>query len=208
MESVEVATAVLGWGDILKIVLASGVVATVIGWFKDWLFKSRERARDAKFAAIGVIAKLDLYVIQSRQSVRDYNEVTAGLDPQTHYQDWPRCVYPDLDIAEDELKQLGAEYSSDLAWLATEKALASEHLYSIYDASWDPTEVHAHKAEVVGYFGYEVYLLASKLRAAFGLPPFGLRWGIEDDFQDLLRSWEETKKEVAKRSWPRPTKEK
>src|SRR5690606_30895409 len=133
------------------------------GWIKDWLFKRRDRARDAKFAAIGVIAKLDLYVIQSRQSVRDYDEVTAGMDPQVDYQNWPRCTYPDLVIPEEALKQLDAEHASDLASLATEKALASEHLYSIHDASWDPTEVHSHKAEIVGYFGYEAYLIASKL---------------------------------------------
>ncbi|WP_256831706.1 hypothetical protein [Pseudomonas sp. Pse1] len=205
MEPVQVTATVLGWGDILKIVLASGVVASVIGWLKDWLFKSRDRARDAKFVAIGVIAKLDLYALQSRFNRRDYYEYSAGLDPHTHYQNWPNCPYPELDITNDELKHLDAEYASDLAWLTTEKALANEHLYAIHDASFDPTEVHAHQAEVVGYFGYESYLLACKLRGKHGLPSFGQRWGVSDEFPDLLLAWEETKKEVIKRSWPRQT---
>jgi hypothetical protein len=205
MESVQVGATVLGWGDILKIVLASGVVASAIGWFKDWLFKRRDRVRDAKFAAIGVIARLDLYVIQSRQNVRDYHEVTGPMDPHTHYQNWPRCSYPDLEVTEDTLKHLDAEHASDLAWLATEKALASEHLYWIYESSFDPTEVHNHKAEVVGYFGYEAHLLACKLRKSFDLPSFGHRWGVDEDFHDLHQAWKETKKEVIKRTLPRLT---
>lgn len=208
MESAQVVASALGWADILKIVLASSGVAAVIGWFKDLHLKKKDRALEAKFAAIGVIARLDLYAIQSRQNVREYSEVTAGMDPHTHYQNWPRCTYPELDFTDDTLKQLDTEHASDLAWLTTEKALASEHLYAIHESAYDPTEVHEHKAEIVGYFGYEAYLLARKLRQSYDLQPFGHRWGIEDDFPDLHRAWIETKKEVAKRSWPRPEKEK
>ncbi|KTC11324.1 hypothetical protein AO391_26500 [Pseudomonas marginalis ICMP 9505] len=199
MEVIQAATAVLGWGDIVKIVLASGVVAALIGVAKDWFFKSRERKQEAIFSAIGLVAKLDLYVIQSRRNVWDYSEAAAPLEPERDYQDWPTCAYPDLDISELALKHLNREHASDFAWIATDKALASQHLNAIYDASWDPTEVHAHKAEVVGYFGYEAYLLASKLRKEYGLPPFGQRWGVDDDFSDLAHAWQETKKEVAKR---------
>lgn len=201
------ATTVLGWGDILKIVLASGVVAAVIGWLKDWHFKKRDRAREAKFAAIGVISKLDLYSIQSRQNVRDYYDVTAGMNPHEHYRDWPTCSYPELVVDEDTLRQLDAEHASDLLSFAAEKALVRDHLYAIHEASFDPTEVDGHRAVIVGYFGYEAYLLASKLRESFGLPLFGRLWGIEDDFPDLLHYWQETKKEVAKRSGPRSESE-
>ncbi len=199
MEFAQTATAVLGWGDIVKIVLASGVVAALIGVAKDWFFKSRERKQEAVFCAIGLVAKLDLYVLQSRRNVQNYNELTAQLFPERDYQDWPSCSYPDLDIADVALKHLSREHASDFAWVATDKALASQHLSAIHDASWDPTEVHAHKAEVVGYFGYEAYLLAGKLRKEYGLPPFGQRWGVDDDFSDLEGAWRETKKEVAKR---------
>ncbi len=203
MEAAQLTANVLGWGDILKIVLASGVVASAIGWLKDWLLKSRDRARDAKFVAIGVIAKLDLYALKSRINRRNYYDFSASLVPERDYQKWPNCSYPELDITADELKYLDVEHASHLAWLTTEKALASEHLYAIHDAAFDPTEVDGHKAEVVGYFGYEAYLLACKLRSKHGLQSFGQRWGVSDDFPDLLQAWEETKKEVAKRSWPR-----
>ncbi|AMS13159.1 hypothetical protein A3218_02080 [Pseudomonas chlororaphis] len=160
MEVVQVTNAVLGWGEIVKIVLASGVVAAFIGWAKDLLFKSRERKQEAVFAAIGLVAKLDLYVLQSRRNVWDYKDFTAQLTPERDYQDWPACSYPDLDIPDSTLKQLSRQHASDFAWIATDKALASQHLSAIHDAAWDPTEVHAHKADVVGYFGYEAYLLA------------------------------------------------
>ncbi|WMJ01990.1 hypothetical protein [Pseudomonas chlororaphis] len=182
--------------------MASGVVAALIGWLKDWLLKSRDQARNANFAAIGVIAKLDLYALHSRSNVWGYHEETAGLDPQAHYQNWPSCSYPELTIADDELRHLDVEHASDLAWLTTEKALASQHLRVIYEASFDPTEVHRHQAEVVGYFGYEAYLLASKLRKKYGLSSFGQRWGVDDDFSDLERAWLRTKSEVAKRARP------
>lgn len=202
MEVVQATNAVLGWGEIVKIVLASGVVAAFIGWAKDLLFKSRERKQEAVFAAIGLVAKLDLYVLQSRRNVWDYKDFTAQLTPERDYQDWPACSYPDLDIPDSTLKQLSRQHASDFAWIATDKALASQHLSAIHDAAWDPTEVHAHKADVVGYFGYEAYLLAGKLRKDYDLPPFGQRWGVDDDFSDLELSWKKTKKEIAKQARP------
>lgn len=196
------AAAVLGWGEIIKIVLASGVVAAVVGVLKEIFFKSRDRQADAKYAAIRVVAKLDLYVLQSRSNVSNYYECSGGLDPHEHYQNWPDCPYPELDISTDELKLFSTEHASALAWIATEKAIARQHLIAINEAAWDPTEVYGHQADVVGYFGYEAYLLAGKLRRRHGLPSFGERWGVHDDFSDLLRAWNDTKKEVAKRREP------
>jgi len=201
MEAVQ-ATTVLGWGEILKIVLASGVVAALIGVVKDVALRGRERRKDALFAAIGLVAKLDLYALQSRARVSEYHESTAQLDPHQHYQNWPSCSYPDLDISEDALKHLSLENASDLAWISTEKAIARQHLVAIHEAAFDPTEVSDHQADVVGYFGYEAYLLALKLRAEYGLPSFGQRWGVHDDFPDLFKAWDETKREVAKTAQP------
>jgi len=192
----------LGWGDIAKIVLASGVVAALIGWLKDWLFKIRDRRLDARFAAVELIAVLDLYALQSRRNVRDYHEYAASLDPHTDYQNWPSCAYPDLDISRDALKYLDSKHASALVSIATEKALANQHLHAIHDASFDPTEVYGHEAEIVGYFGYEVYLLANELRKEYKLPPFGQRWGVTDEFPDLLLSWQKTKKVVLKQAKP------
>lgn len=202
MEVVQATTAVLGWGELVKIVLASGVVASLISVAKDWFFKSWERQHEAVFAAIGLVAKLDLYVLQTRRNVWDYKDLAAQLTPERDYQDWPTCSYPDLDISESMLKQLSREHASDFAWITTDRALANQHLSAFHDAAWDPTEVHTHKADVVGYFGYEAHLLAEKLRKDYGLPPFGLRWGVDDDFSDLERSWRKTKKEVAKLARP------
>ena len=202
MEPTETANTVLAWSDIFKIVLASGVVASLIGWLKDWLLKNRERVRDAKFSAIGVIAKLDLYALQSRRNVRDYYELVAQLEPERDYQNWPSCEYPELEISREELKSLDPHEASALVWLTTDKALAGQHLYEIHDDAWDPTEVYGHQAQVVGYFGYEAYLLAEKLRKKFNLPPCGQRWGTSDDFTDLHHAWNETKNEVRKRALP------
>lgn len=202
MEVVQATTAVLGWGEIVKIVLASGVVAALISAAKDWIFRSRERKQEARFAAIGLVAKLDLYVLHSRRNLWSYRDAVGPLIPERDYQDWPVCSYPDMDISDSSLKHLSTEHASDLAWIATEKALASQHLSDIEDSSFTPIDVNAHKAEVVGYFGYEAYLLAKKLREEFALPPFGLRWGVDDDFSDLEVAWKRTKKEVAKRARP------
>ncbi|KFE44226.1 hypothetical protein [Pseudomonas congelans] len=195
----QVVTASLGWGDILKIVFASGLVAALIGLAKDFFFRHRDRLLDAKFSAIEAIAKLDLYALNSRSNIRNYHEQSASLSPENDYQQWPCCSYPDLEISTEVLKKLEAEHASDIAWLSTEKALAGEHLHAIYDASFDPTEVYDHQAEVVGFFGYEAYLLAEKLRSKYELKSFGERWGVNDGFPDLKNAWEETKKEIAKR---------
>ncbi|PLP87628.1 hypothetical protein CYD26_21115 [Pseudomonas sp. FFUP_PS_473] len=196
------AATVLGWGEILKIVLASGVVAALIGILKDVFLKRRERKQDALFAAIGLVAKLDLYALQSRARLWDYDERTAELNPHQHDQNWPTCTYPDLEISDDALKHLSLEHASDLAWISTEKAIAGQYLSIVDEVSFDPTEVHARKAEVVGYFGYEAFLLARKLRTAYGLPSFGQRWGVHEDFPDLLRAWKKTKNEVARHAQP------
>ncbi|WP_152597684.1 hypothetical protein [Pseudomonas lutea] len=196
----QVVAASLGWGDIAKIVLASGVVAALIGIAKDSFFRYRDRLKDAEFSAIEVIAKLDLYALNSRRNIREYYELSSPLNPHNDYQNWPGCNYPDLDISNDVLKKLSAEHASDVAWLSTEKALAGEYLHAVYDESYDPTKVHDHKAEVVGFFGYEAFLLAEKLRTKYRLKSFGQRWGVSDGFPDLQSYWNETKKEIAKRS--------
>lgn len=197
MESAQVVTTVLGWEDIFKIVLASGVVAALIGWFKDWLLKSRDRARDARFSAIGMIAKLDFYAIQSRRNICDYEEDIACLDPQTDYMEWPTCEYPALEITDDAIRHFNSKHATDLAWLTTEKALASEHLRAVYGHEIDPTIVHSQQSHIVGYFGYEAYLLAFRLRDKYGLSPFGARWGAKDEFSDLLHYWVTIKAMVA-----------
>lgn len=202
MEAAQATTTVLGWGEILKIVLASGVVAALIGVGKDWFFKSLERKHEAKFAAIGLLAKLDLYVIQSRRNLWAYREAVSQLVPERDYQEWPSCRYPEMEISDEALRRLSPEHASDLAWIATDKALATEHLSAVHESSFDPTVAYDHEARVVGYFGYEAYLLSNRLREKYDLPPFGLRWGVDDDFEDLRKAWTRTKKEVVKRSQP------
>lgn len=203
MESLQAATSVtaspgLGWTDLAKIVLASGVVATLIGWLKDGVFKWRDRARAAKYTAIGLIARLDLYALQSRTNQRNYRDSAASLEPHRDYMHWPSCAYPDFHVSDEELRGLDPELASNLAWIATEKVLANLHLHAIDDDAHTPMEVYDHESEVVGYFGYEAYLLALKLRDKFSLPSFGKRWGIDDEFSDLLASWMKTKAEVSR----------
>ncbi|WP_342309754.1 hypothetical protein WLF14_14175 [Pseudomonas fluorescens] len=202
MEVVQATTAVLGWGDIVKIVLASGVVAALIGVAKDWFFRSREQKQEARFAAVGLVAKLDLYVLHSRRNLWLYRDAADQLIPERDYQQWPVCAYPDMDISDESLKHIGTEHASSLAWISTEKALASQHLSAVEESSFNPIDVHGHKAEIVGYFGYEAYLLAKKLREEFTLPPFGQRWGVDDNFSDLELAWHRTKRAVAKRAQP------
>lgn len=100
MESTQMAAAILGWGDIAKIVLASGVVAALIGWLKDWIFKSRDQRKEAKFAAIEVVGKLDHYARESSRNVRRYREMSAQLDVHVHYQNWPRVLILNLKLVE------------------------------------------------------------------------------------------------------------
>jgi hypothetical protein len=199
MESTQIAAAVLGWGDIVKIVLASGVVAALIGWLKDWVFKSRDQRKEAKFAAIEVVGKLDQYARQSSRSVKQYREISAQLDVHAHYQSWPSCNYPDLDVSRDALKSIDTDLASEVAWFATTQAHADEYLYYVYDQSVDPTEGPNSKATVVGFMGYEAYELACKLRKHYGLMAYATRWELAGDFEDLQNDWKKVKKEIADR---------
>ena len=125
------------------------------------------------------------------------------MEPHADYLNWPSCSYPETGITNEELRHLNSEHASDVAWIATEKALASHHLYAVNEAAHTPIDVYTHEADVVGYFGYEAYLLAGKLREKYSLPSFGKRWGTSDEFPDLLHSWMKTKAAVSKFAKPR-----
>lgn len=198
METPQVAETVLGWIDITKIVLASGVVAAFIGWLKDGVFKALERRKTAKYSAIGVVAKLDLYVLQTRVNVRAYWDHVQQLDPHTDYMNWPSCPYPELNVSDIEIHSLDAEHASRLAWVATEKAFANQHLHEVDEQALAPFDVYNEEAEVIGYFGYEAYLLAQALRDTYSLPPLGSRWEADDRFEDLKQSWAHTRTERSK----------
>ncbi|MFL1502125.1 hypothetical protein ACI77N_13145 [Pseudomonas sp. S191] len=199
MEAAQLTATALGWGDILKIVLASGVVAAAIGWLKDWVFKSRDQRKEAKFAAIEIVGKLDQYARQSSRSVYHYRDITAQLDPHVHFQNWPSCTYPDLEVSRDALKSIDTDLASEVAWFATTQAHADEYLYYIYDQSADPFEDPDARASVVGFMGYEAYELACKLREHYGLMAYATRWELAGDFQDLHRDWKKIKKDIADR---------
>jgi hypothetical protein len=199
MEADQVVAAALGWGDIAKIVLASGVVAALIGWLKDWIFRTRDTRKAAKFAAIGIVGKLDEYTHQSSRRVSSYREQTAQMDPHAHHQSWPSCTYPDLDISQDLLKLIDTEIACEVAWFATTQAHANEYLYYIYESSVDPTEGGNAQAELVGFMGYEAYELATKLRDRYGLLRYAHRWELAGEFQDLQKDWIKVRNDIATR---------
>lgn len=199
MESTQMAAAILGWGDLAKIVLASGVVAALIGWLKDWVFKSRDQRKEAKFAAIEVVGKLDQYARESSRNVRRYREMSAQLDVHAHYQNWPSCTYPELEVGRDSLKSIDTDLASEVAWFATTKEHADEYLFYIYDQSVDPMEGPDSRATVIGFMGYEAYVLACKLRKRYHLMAYATRWELAGDFEDLHSDWKKVKKEMADR---------
>ncbi|MFG0500801.1 hypothetical protein H0H12_12955 [Pseudomonas putida] len=204
MEPGQVITSSLGWGDIAKIVLASGVVAALIGWVKDWIFRSGDSSKAATFAAIDIVGKLDMYAHQSSRNVSFYREHTAQMCSLRDYQNWPSCSYPELEVSQDVLKLIDTELACEVAWFATTQANANEYLYYVYSDSYDPTEGSDAKAELVGFMGYEAYLLAGKLRDRYGLLRYAHRWELAGDFQDLQSDWGKVKKDVAARlSQPR-----
>jgi hypothetical protein len=185
MESTQMAAAVLGWGDIAKIVLASGVVAALIGWLKDWVFKSRDQRKEAKFAAIEVVGALDRYARESSRNVRRYREMCAQLDVHANHQSWPSCTYPELEVIRDSLKSINTDLASEVAWFATTKDHADEYLFYIYDQSVDPLEGAESRATVIGFMGYEAYELACKLRKHYRLMDYATRWELAGNFEDL-----------------------
>lgn len=191
-----IATA-LGWGDIAKIVLASGVVAALIGWIKDWFFRSTDTSKAAKFAAIGVVGKLDEYAHRSSQRISSYREETAQLQPHVHYLNWPTCSYPELSVDQELLKLIDTELACEVAWFATTQAHASEYVYYIYEHSADPTEGRDAQAELVGFMGYEAYELATKIRNRYGLLKYAHRWDLAGEFNDLQRDWKKVKNDLS-----------
>ena len=199
MDPSQTVIAALGWGDIAKIVLASGVVAAIIGVFKDWWFRRGDDRKAAKFAAIEVVGKLDQYAHQSSMRISTYRETAAQLDPATHYQNWPSCTIPDIDISFDALRFLDTELACEIAWFATTQAHANEYGYYIYECSGDPTESSGAKAELVGFMGYEAFELAGKLRKRYGLLTYAHRWELAGKFEDLHRDWVKVKNDIATR---------
>ncbi len=188
----------LGTLDLLKIVLASGVVAAAVGWAKDVYFTRKQNALDARFAAIEIVAKLELFALRAQRNVENYWELVRQLEPQCDYHRWPHCSYPELDIEKQLLKLMDLETSSSIAWLETEKALAAQHLYHIHEDSIDPTDSSDHGAYVVAYFGHEALLMAQKLRKKHGLSSFGQRWRVTEEIPVLKRGWDETIKQINK----------
>ncbi|WP_038995160.1 hypothetical protein [Pseudomonas putida] len=199
METTQVVTAALGLGDIAKIVLASGVVAAFIGFFKDWWFRRGDHRKAAKFAAIEIVGKLDQYAHQSSMRVSEYRELAAQLNPAAHYQNWPLCTYPSLEMSQDTLKCVDSDLACEVAWFATTQAHANEYVYYTCECTGDPTEAADAKAELVGFMGYEAFELASKLRKRYGLLAYAHRWELAGSFEDLYSDWVKVKNDIATR---------
>ncbi|MCV9917792.1 hypothetical protein OIU19_03220 [Pseudomonas sp. BT-42-2] len=200
MEPVQTASIAISWLDVGKIVLGSGVVAGIVGWIKDSWNKRSDRRREAKYAAIEALAMLDLYVLESRKNVRRYYEDSAGLTPEAHYQMWPSCSYPDFLFPQETLKRLSAEDACRISWLSTEKEVAHQYLAAIHEDELDPTRVEGHQAKMVGYFGYEAFLLSKSMRARYRLSSMPRAMNADDHFDDLFSYWLSTKSEFEKRS--------
>ena len=181
----------LGWLDVGKIVLASGVVSAFVSQGLQWLKESRKDAKkfkaEASLNAIGLVGVLDRYVAQCHSKVQQYDQ-----DP-SYYLESKWCYPPDLDLSQVKLEFFSAEVLAKLAWLKTERFLALDQASGAMDRGADLEGYQDHCVSITGYSGYEIAMVAKLIRQQHKLPELSSGWSLENKIVSLRPFWQRAK---------------
>ena len=187
----------LGWSDIIKIVLASGVVATIISsgitWVKEKAQRDGQRKLDAEFDAIHLISKLDALAVRCANNFWEYHKLWNEARGTIHERDVAGCTKPDIAIDAASLSKIDRSLACRIAWLENDISLGADEIRSRWEAYMDTDDANEHYANLVGYFGYEALMISKLLRAKYSLTHEGPRWGMPQIEQQLKTCFDATK---------------
>jgi len=182
----------IGWWDISKIVLASGLLSALVSQGLQWLKESRREVRkykaEATLNAIGLVGILDRYVSRCHQKIKKYDGAP------TYYSSSEWCYPPDLDLADAKLEYFNGKVLSKLAWLKTERALALDIASDVLERQSDPESYQDHCVNITGYSGYEIALVSRLIRKEHKLPELSSCQAMTDKVEGLRIYWERAKK--------------
>lgn len=193
------AESTIGWLDITKIVLASGLVSALvvqaIQWFRESRKEKVKSQQEVKAQAIKLVAVMEGYFLQCYQEVQHHERLSSEYQ---YYENKDWCRVPELDTGAVRLEVLPADIQSKIAWIGTESFLfhmsASEEL----EGNFDPEDYAYHRISIVGYFGYAAAELAGELRAKYQLPALMSGWSLEPRIKWMKQYWVRSKKDLQK----------
>ncbi|QXG35507.1 hypothetical protein [Pseudomonas viridiflava] len=156
----------LNWIDVLKVGLASGVVAAIVGAFfqglKELLIKKMQTRQEAEIDAIYLITKLEALAVQCANRYWTYGERVSDYNSVGERGSAPSCLKPDVVIDDARLSKVKRNIAARIAWLENEIALGSDIISSRCSNYLDSGDANDQYAELVGYYGRQsLHMLGS-----------------------------------------------
>jgi hypothetical protein len=183
--------AVIGWVDLVKIVLASGVVSAVVANIIQWWRESRKDAKkiatEATLNAIALVGVLDRYVAHCYSEIRKHDQ--AGY--KTGSLGW--CDTPELQLDGIKLDHFKPAVLAKLVWLKTERGLAFNAAHSALEKDQCPDDYNEDLMSIYGYSGFELSVVSQMLRRQYKLPQLLSEPVLERKAEYLKRYWDRAK---------------
>lgn len=194
--------AVLSLAELVKIGLSGGLVVGVTTFLlnltKDYFAGRAKKADEASFDALFIIARLDALVVECANSVWDYNSRVVQLRGTEHEDKIGSCKRPDTPLEDLKLDKIDRALAARLIWLENEIIRGGRVIMARWEAYLDSDEANEQNTSLVGYYGWEAWLISEALREKYSLRYTGPGWGM-DAVKDLLAEEHAKAKKYLKR---------
>ena len=171
---IEPAAVSVPWADVIKLVLGTGLVATLatqlVAWIIDRAKSERSAQQDARYLSARVAVTLEHFAIRCAEQIANnqLHRDTRGYAGSASYK------LPQLDDfpAEANWALLDPELLSRSLSIRNEALLGQQAITAVADIDPDPLLVAGACDAQAGLGGYRALRLAADLRSRYRLPSF------------------------------------
>ncbi|WP_416638416.1 hypothetical protein [Pseudomonas sp. OHS18] len=169
--------------ELIKIGLSGGLVVGITTFLlnltKDYFAGRAKKADEASFDALFIIARLDALVVECANSIWDYNNQVAQLMGTEHEDKIGSCSRPDTPLEDLKLDKVDRALAARLIWLENEIIRGGRVILARWELYLDSDEANEQNTSLVGYYGWEAWLISEALRDKYSLRYTGPGWGMK-----------------------------
>lgn len=174
---------ILSLAELIKIGLSGGLVVGLTTFFlnliKDYLAGRAKKANEASFDALFIIARLDALVVECANSIWDYSNLLSQVRGTEHEREIGSCNRPDIQLEDLKLDKIDRALAARLIWLENEIIRGGRVIMARWELYLDSDEANEQNTSLVGYYGWEAWLISEALREKYSLKYAGPDWGMD-----------------------------
>lgn len=172
----------LGGWDIIKLVISTGVVTTIINqgvsWFRDSRKDTKANAKIANYSALCLAVELEAFSIACADAI----SASHMASNSEGYAGRQHTKVPDLQSFPKDIdwKILDPSISAKILTFRNELTLAHQAIVFWYDVASECVPNECLKQ--LGLCGYRAWMMAAELRERYNIPCFDpkiLSWDVE-----------------------------